>query len=191
MLILASQSPRRQALLHALGLSFAVRPVDIDESLTPGDSPEMTVWRLACEKAAAAHTRGDAKDGSFLLAADTIVVLDGRILNKPKDRVEAASMIRTLAGRTHAVYTAVCAMDKAGSRLVELVKTAVTFRPLAESEIEAYVATGEGLDKAGAYAVQGIGATLIELIDGSYTNVIGLPIRETLDLLKRLEGMNS
>ena len=189
MLILASQSPRRRDLLTSLGLSFTVRAVDIDEALIEGDSAEMSVWRLASEKALAAFRRGDSRDGALILAADTIVVLDGRILNKPQDRDEAARMIRALAGRTHAVYTAVCAMDQAGTQLLELVRTAVTFRPLAESEIMAYVATGEGMDKAGAYAVQGIGATLIELIDGSYTNVIGLPIRETLDLLQRMDEM--
>lgn len=185
MLILASQSPRRHDLLRGAQVPFTARPVDIDETPHAGDTPEMTVWRLSQEKALAAFRRGDLKDGGFLLAADTIVVRDGTVLGKPKDAEEAFAMVHSLAGRRHQVLTSVCVMDATGSQFTEITRTEVVFRPLSDDDVHAYVKTGEGMDKAGAYAAQGIGATLIDRMDGSYTNVIGLPLKETLALLAR------
>jgi septum formation protein len=184
MLILASQSPRRQRLLLAAGVTFEVRPVDIDERPRSGESAATYVERMADDKAAAALKRFDLREDDWVLAADTTVVLDDEVIGKPLDREDAVRMIGHLAGRTHQVFTAVCLIAADGRRLRTMVRTSVSFRPAGKSEIERYVALGESDDKAGGYAVQGKGAMLIDRIDGSFTNVIGLPLPETLVLLK-------
>lgn len=176
-LILASGSPRRRELLTAAGVTFLVRPSAVDETQHPGESALEYVRRVSREKAAAV-------EGEHVLAADTVVVLDGDILGKPATHAEACAGLARLSGRVHRVYTAVTL--RAGRRThARLVGTDVTFRPLHASEIERYVATGEPFDKAGGYGIQGQGGALVHRLRGSYTNVIGLPLRETLDLLER------
>ena len=175
--VLASASPRRRELLALLGLAFDVAPADVDESWRNGEAPAVHAERLAREKATAAR-RAD----SVTIAADTIVVVDGDILGKPRDRAEAAAMLRRLGGREHVVHTAIAVAF--GGRLVSGVEaTRVWFRTLAEPTIEAYVATGEPLDKAGAYGIQGFGAVLVERIEGDYFTVMGLGLARLVDLL--------
>jgi septum formation protein len=183
--VLASGSPRRRHLLGEAGLRFRVAPADVDERFEPGETPERHAARLAREKACVVARRTEVSAGDVVLGADTIVVIDGVVLGKPADPDEAMSHLSRLAGRTHRVLTAV-ALARAGGRLAgeRLVESAVTLRALAADEIRAYVATGEPLDKAGAYAVQGEGRRFITRIEGSETNVIGLPMDETLALLR-------
>jgi septum formation protein len=180
-LVLASSSPRRAEILTALGIPFTVVPADIVEEIAAGESAESAASRLAAEKAAcvAAH-----RPGSWILAADTLVLKEGRILGKPRDDAEAAEMLRFLAGSEHRVVTAVRLARGAepGREVVET--TAVRIAPLSEKEILWYVVTGEPRDKAGAYAVQGLGARFIESVNGSYTNVMGLPARAVYLLLR-------
>lgn len=170
--VLASGSPRRRQLLADLGLDFEVRPADIDETPRRGEAPDRYVLRLAHEKAAVIP-------GNLVLAADTTVDLDGEILGKPADPADAVAMLQRLSGREHLVHTGVFF---AGRSLV--CTTKVTFRRLPWSEIEWYVATGEPLDKAGAYGMQGRAASMVASLDGSGTNVIGLPLAETVKLLR-------
>ena len=183
-IILASGSPRRRALLGELGLTFEVYKPDADESHSPDENPETLCERLACLKA-----RAGAKvfPDSLVIAADTIVVIDGQVLGKPLDRQDSMRMLRLLQGREHYVFTglAVCLGEKL---LSHAERTAVKFRPLTESEIHAYAETGEGDDKAGAYAVQGLGSLLIEGINGDYFNVVGLPLCQ-LGLMLREFGV--
>jgi len=176
-LVLASASPRRRALLEQLGIALHVTPADIDESLRDGESADRYVLRLAREKAEAVHAR---HPHSTVLAADTSVVLEGAVLGKPATAAEALTMLRTLSGRTHHVLTAV-AVAGAGERLVT---AAVTFTEATEAALCWYVSTGEPMDKAGAYAVQGIGGFLVERIEGSHSAVVGLPLVEALALLR-------
>jgi septum formation protein len=184
-LVLASGSPRRRELLAGLGLAFEVRPVDLDESVLPDEAPRDYVRRLAIEKGAA---RGEP--GEVVLSADTTVVLDGEILGKPDDAAHARAMLGRIAGRRHTVYTGVALHLPAASgeprRAVTVDRTEVRIAPLSESEIADYVATGEPLDKAGAYAIQGLGTLLVEAIDGNYTNVVGLPLPATAQLFRQL-----
>ncbi|MBX3247076.1 MAG: septum formation inhibitor Maf [Myxococcales bacterium] len=181
-LTLASASPRRRELLTTLGLSFDVRPADVDESVLPGEAPSAYVRRMAETKlsAALAGAAGEA----FVLASDTVVVLGGRILGKPVDDEEGVAMIRALAARTHEVRTAV-ALGRRGEALslVEVL-TSVVFRAIDEDEARRYVATGEGRDKAGGYAVQGRAGAFVTRLEGSYSNVVGLPLAETLEMLR-------
>ncbi len=179
-LVLASASPRRLELLQRLGLSPSVRPADVDETPRPGESAQALVGRLATSKAAAV-------DGgsALVIAADTIVVLDGDILGKPTGPVEAAQMLAGLSGRQHAVLTAVAARFGDWSDRV-VVRTEVQFRDLEAAEIAWYVATGEPLDKAGSYGLQGAGAVFVSGIVGSDTNVIGLPLEQTVALARRV-----
>jgi septum formation protein len=185
-LVLASASPRRRELLGRLGLDPLIRPADIDETPRPGEDPHDLVVRLASAKAATSLARGDAED--VVLAADTEVVLDGQVLGKPRDRDEAARMLRRLAGRSHEVVTGV-AVRRGGTARATRVTTEVRFRPVSDAEIAWYVATGEPDGKAGAYGLQGAGAALVERIHGSDTNVIGLPLAETITLLRQV-GMD-
>lgn len=179
-LILASASPRRARILESLGLAFEVRPADVDESLLPGESPTAAVRRLARLKAAALKRR----PGDCVIAADTLVILGSRILGKPKDRAEARSMLKDLSDRTHTVTTGVAVAW--GQRMVTAVDvTDVQFRKMDESEIARYVRTGEPLDKAGAYHVEGGGAAFIKAIHGSPSNVAGLSVTTARRLLKR------
>jgi len=183
-LVLASSSPRRRELLRQLGLSFSVVSPALDEALESGESPRVYVERLARSKAAAVS----APAGSVVLAADTTVVLDGTIVGKPADELDASAMLRRLAGRSHHVVTAV-AVAGAGDLEVAVVTTGVTMTDMSRREIDWYVGTGEPLDKAGAYGIQGIGGAFVAAIDGSYSNVVGLPLAETLALL-RMAGVD-
>ena len=169
-LVLASASPRRRELLASLGLEFAVRPVDLDETYRPGEAAPDYVLRLAREKALAR-----AGPGELVLAADTVVVLDGELLGKPSDPEEARRMLARLAGRRHTVYTGVALVD-GGREATEVVASEVEIAPLSAEEIDWYVATGEPLDKAGSYAIQDLGALFVESVEGNYTNVVGLPL---------------
>lgn len=189
-LVLASASPRRAELIRRLdpegtALELRIRPADIDETPRDGEPSPAYVARMARTKATAV-SEGDA----LVLGADTVVVLDGAILAKPADAMENAGMIERLAGRTHQVTTAV-ALARGGELLEELaVTTDVRFRALGDDDARRYAATGEGLDKAGGYGIQGLGAALVLAIDGSYTNVVGLPLAETLALLRRWDVLS-
>ncbi len=209
MLLLASASPRRRELLTSAGMSFTVSPGQTDETWTPGELPRAYVLRVARAKAREcahrcrsfapflpAESSGpveDAKPAALhlercgpgrILAADTTVALGDRVLGKPVDAAHAAAMLADLAGRDHHVHTAVVLLD--GARETHrMVTTLVRFRALTASEIEAYIATGEPFDKAGGYGIQGRGGALVDVVRGSYTNVVGLPLAETLTLLNR------
>ena len=176
-LVLASASPRRRALLEQLGIPLHVDPAHLDENVRPTETPERYVLRLAREKAEAVQLR---HEDATVLAADTSVVLGGAVLGKPATPDEALAMLRSLSGRSHHVLTAV-AVAGAGERLV---RAAVSFAPATEAELRWYVSTGEPMDKAGAYAVQGIGGFLVERIEGSHSTLVGLPLVETLALLR-------
>ena len=180
-LVLASASPRRAEILRSLGVPFTVRPVDISEDTLPGETAEAAAMRLAAEKAAVA-ARLDP--GAWVLAADTLVFLEGEILGKPRDDADAATMLRRLSGRQHGVVTAVSLRrgETPGRSVAEISR--VRFAPLDDAEIAWYVATGEPRDKAGAYGVQGLGARFIDEIHGSFTNVMGLPARAVYRLLR-------
>ena len=181
-LILASASPRRRELLASLGLTFEVVPSDADETLEPIALPE-AVAALALRKARAVAA---ARRTGLIVAADTIVVIDGRALGKPADPAEARVMLQTLRGRTHEVMTGVVVLDAASGRhAAETVISRVTMAAYSDAAIEAYVAAGEPLDKAGAYAIQGKGAALVEGIRGDFFGVMGLPLRLALELLER------
>lgn len=180
-LVLASASPRRSELLRQLGVHFRVLPVDVDETPAPGESPREYVVRVASDKAHAARSALDT-DAAPVLAADTAVVIDGRILGKPVDAEDAARMLRALSGRRHEVLTAVV-LRVADREERAVNRTAVGFRRLDAEEIDAYWRSGEPAGKAGAYAIQGLGAVFVERIEGSYTGVMGLPLFETARLL--------
>jgi septum formation protein len=171
-LVLASASPRRRELLAGLGLQFTVRPADVDETPREGEDPGVYVLRLAQEKAAAV-----ARDQEELvLAADTTVVVDGEILGKPSDEEDARRMLRRLSGREHEVLTGI-ALCEAGRRDASSVeRSRVRMAALSEDEIAWYAASGEPLDKAGAYAIQGLGSLFVEAVAGNYSNVVGLPV---------------
>lgn len=176
-IVLASASPRRRELLSLLGLGFDVAPADVDETWRNGEPPAEHAERLAREKAEAVR-----RPGAVTVAADTIVVVDGAILGKPADAAEARAMLARLAGRGHVVHTAIAVAY--GARLASgVVSTRVWFRPLDAATIAAYVATGEPLDKAGAYGIQGYGAVLVDRIEGDYFTVMGLGLARLVDLL--------
>ena len=178
--ILASVSPRRRELLQLLGLTFDVAPADLDETWQNGEPPAAHAERLAREKAAAR-----ARPGAVAIGADTIVVVDGVILGKPADAAEAAAMLRRLAGREHEVVTGV-AVAYDGRAASGSSRTVVRFRTLDDDTIRGYVATGEPMDKAGAYGIQGYGAVLVERIDGDYFTVMGLGLGLLVELLGRV-----
>ncbi|HSL92398.1 MAG TPA: Maf family protein [Candidatus Limnocylindrales bacterium] len=182
-LILASASPRRRELLRAVGVPFRVVPSRIEEIPRPGEPPLRFVRRAAREKAEEVAARNPS---SFVLSADTIVVAKGKILGKPADRKEGRRMLSLLAGHEHLVHTAACLHRADGGYRDGLcVTTRVRFRHLTKREIAAYLRTGESDDKAGAYAAQGAGNLLIDRICGSFTNVVGLPMTQTLAMLLR------
>ena len=185
-LVLASASPRRREILGQLGVTFRVVPSGIDESMHPGETPERHVQRLAREKASEVRRRlCDDPTRPIVLAADTIVLIDGQVLGKPQDDVDALRMLQLLSGRVHRVLTALAVCEVAGPHeAAALFSTEVRFRELDASSAAAYVASGEGRDKAGSYAIQGLGAGLVQGIAGSYTNVVGMPAAETIDLLR-------
>lgn len=182
-LVLASASPRRAELLARVGATPVIRPADVDESPRPGETAAALVVRLALAKAAVAAAAGRQQDDEVVLAADTEVVLDGLTLGKPRDADDARRMLQALSGRSHEVVTGLAVRRGANSRHVT-VTTRVTFRRLESSETAWYLATGEPEGKAGAYALQGAGAVLVERIEGSDTNVIGLPLPATVALLR-------
>lgn len=184
-LILASGSPRRRKFLTDLGLAFTVASADLDETIHPGELPGELVCRLAAEKAA---TVAVDHPEAWVIGADTVVVLGREILGKPVDPAEALAMLKRLAGRTHEVWTGVSILRwQDRSCRTFAVCTEVTFAEVAESVLAAYVATGEPLDKAGAYGIQGQGVFLVSSINGSYSNVVGLPLPELLGQLLDLE----
>jgi septum formation protein len=183
-LILASASPRRAELLQQLGLSFRVIASDLPEEVSNGD-PARLVKKLALQKAMQV---GRSLGGGLVLGADTLVVLGRSILGKPSDAAAASKMLQQLSGKEHSVYTGLALLDAAsGRQLTDTVKTKVRFRQLQGVEIEAYVATGEPLDKAGAYGIQGRGAALVESISGCYFNVVGLPLSRLVVMLREFD----
>jgi septum formation protein len=188
-LVLASASPRRREILTRLGLRFGIEAADLDESRRANEEPGSYVTRLAEEKVRAVATRlaGDPSPLA-LLGADTTVVLDGQVLNKPVDLAESEQMLRALRGREHVVHTAVAVLlcPEATLRLA-LVSTRVRFRDFSDESLLGYVASREGMDKAGSYGIQDLGAALVSELHGSYTNVVGLPAAETVELLESLE----
>lgn len=183
-LVLASASPRRRAILETLGLRVVVVPSAADERGREGEAPDAFARRLAGDKAREVAARQEG----YVLGADTVVVVDGEVLGKPRGDDDAARMLRRLGGRWHEVITGVAIVGCGAPEIIS-VTTRVRFRELSEARIERYVATGEGRDKAGAYAVQGIGAGLVREIEGSYSNVVGLPAAETIDLLERVGAL--
>lgn len=184
-LVLGSGSPRRRELLTRAGIAFEVLAAEIDEIAEIGEEPAAFALRLAREKALAVATRVGAAPRRLVLGADTIVVIDADVLGKPTDPEDAVRLLSRLVGREHRVLTAVAviASDRLEHAETRVVASRVSMRPASEEEIRRYVATGEPLDKAGAYAAQGEGRRFVERIDGSESNVIGLPIEETLALL--------
>lgn len=181
-LLLASASPRRAELLRQLGVRHVVVPADIEERVAAGETAADYARRIALAKARA----GLAADGSRLpvLGADTDVVLDGRVLGKPRDRDDAVAMLQALSDRTHEVYSAVAVIDAQTERLA-LSVTRVMFGPISAAAADAYWRSGEPLGKAGAYAIQGLGARFVRRIEGSYSGVVGLPLYETCALLEQ------
>ena len=186
-LLLGSASPRRREILTTLGLPLLVAPAVVDETALPGEPPLAYLARVTSAKLAAAACLPETARAGALLVADTTVILDDRPLGKPADEAEARAMLRALSGRPHHVSTCFAvSAPTAPERAVhtETVTTRVVFRALDEDEIAAYAATGEGLDKAGAYAIQGIGAFAVARIEGSYSNVVGLPACEVVAALR-------
>lgn len=183
--VLASASPRRLDLLRSIGLDPLIRPVDLDESALPGEAPADHVARLAAAKADAAVVPAASTEvvPEVVLAADTIVALDGALLGKPAGADAARRTLRSLSGRSHEVHTGV-AVRSASGHWATVVTTSVRFRDLTDTDIDWYVATGEPFDKAGSYGIQGAAGAFVSTIDGSASNVIGLPLAETVALLR-------
>ena len=182
-LVLASKSPRRSEILTNAGIPFVVRIADVEEIRCEDEDPESYVKRLAESKARAVR----ASAGEVVLGADTVVVLDDHVLEKPADADDAARMLRLLSGREHSVITGICL--RSGAReIVETERTGVRFSPLSDEEIRAYVASGEPMDKAGAYAIQGLGSKFVEAVNGCYFNVVGLPVARVYRCLKQVES---
>ena len=181
LLILASKSPRRRYLLTQAGLSFTVIPSHIDESSVPLSSPEVYVKLLAEAKA---NQVSEDYPEKWVIGADTVVMIDENLLGKPESRAEARLMLKCLSGKIHQVFTGYCICCKAKNRSYsEVIKTDVRFKRLSDTEIEWYIRTDEPFDKAGAYAIQGLGTFLVKSIKGSYTNVVGLPVCEVIEYL--------
>ncbi len=187
-IVLGSGSPRRRELLEQLGLTFTVIAPDVDESPLPGEDPIAYVGRVAIDKVSAAFSADGVAPDSLVIAADTTVEIDGEIIAKPVDIDDARAMLRRLSGRTHRVHTGVAL--KRGDRVVTATVTSlVKFVALTDETIEWYVRTGEPLDKAGAYAIQGAGSVLVESVEGSVSNIIGLPLHTVVALAAEL-GVN-
>ena len=182
MLVLASASPRRQEILHRAEIPFSVRPADVDESGLEGETPLDHVQRLAEAKARAVW-----REGELVLGADTVVAADGVALGKPRDREDAARMLTLLSGCTHDVLTGICLLESDQCR-VAVEQTNVQFRAISEQEIETYVSSGEPLDKAGAYAIQGVAREFVERIEGCYFSVVGLPVARVYHMLRPAPG---
>ncbi|HOW57682.1 MAG TPA: Maf family protein [Smithellaceae bacterium] len=183
-LILASASPRRQELLEAAGLNFQIVPAHVNEAYREGETPGSHVKRLACDKAAAVAKKYPE---SWVLGADTIVVIDDMILGKPKSRMQAKRMLERLSGRFHKVFTGFAVVRAAAHiQKAKIIQTSVQFKKINPQEMEWYISCPEPYDKAGGYAAQGRGACFIKSLRGSYTNVIGLPVCEVMDELEQL-----
>ncbi|HEX2694063.1 MAG TPA: Maf family protein [Gemmatimonadaceae bacterium] len=180
--VLASGSPRRRELLKLVGIEHEVRPSNIDETMRPGETPRGHAERLAREKASAV---ADADATTITIAADTIVVVDGEVLGKPADVGVAARMLRMLSGRQHTVLTAV-AVSRGSELRSSVEEVVVRFRDLDDGEIQRYIATGEPMDKAGAYGIQGFGATIVERVEGDYFAVMGLPLVRLVAILEEV-----
>jgi septum formation protein len=178
--VLASGSPRRRQLLELIGIEHQVSPSNIDETMRPRETPRRHAQRLAREKASAVAKR---TPDAVTIAADTIVVIDGKVLGKPADYEDARRMLSMLSGREHTVITAV-AVARGGKLRSSIEEVRVTFRKLRGDEIDSYIATGEPMDKAGAYGIQGYGATIVERVDGDYFAVMGLPLARLVTLLR-------
>jgi septum formation protein len=186
-IILASRSPRRQELLRQVGIRVEIIPSMVEERPLEGESPDEHVIRLAQEKAMEVAAR---YPGRWVIGADTIVLIDGEVLGKPRNRKEAVSMLQRLSGKEHRVYTGICLVGPDGEiKEIQSVMTRVIMKELSQKEIEGYVRTGEPFDKAGGYAIQGMGSAFIKEIHGSYSNVVGLPLCEVIDILKRICGI--
>jgi septum formation protein len=183
MLLLASASPRRAELLRAAGIRFDVLVSHVDEVALPGEKPADHVQRLALAKAQAVAFLGP---GALVLGADTVVVVDEVIFGKPRDQQDASAMLRALSGRSHDVYTGVALVAKGAPPKVDAARTRVWFSSLSDADIEWYVQSGEPMDKAGAYAIQGLGSRFVDRLDGSYSNVVGLPVALVWRLLKEM-----
>ena len=181
MLVLASASPRRQELLRSAGITFEVQPANIPEDPLPGESAKHCAERLAREKALAVALQ---RPQDSVLGADTIVAADGQLLGKPNNRADAARMLRLLSGRDHDVITGVCLVVK-GQPFVASETTIVTVNKITDEEIADYIATGEPMDKAGAYAIQGMASRWIPRIEGDYSNVVGLPVALVFRMLQK------
>ena len=186
-ILLASASPRRRQLMEYLQIPFTAVSVDADETMPEDCIPSEAVVMIAARKARAAKELPEAA-GSTIVAADTIVVLDGEIFGKPSDEAEACAMLRRLSGREHTVYTGVCMFTSDGRSMTFCDASEVIFYPLSDRQIKEYVASGEPMDKAGAYGIQGAGALLVEGVRGNFYNVMGLPIARLSRELKRLWG---
>jgi septum formation protein len=185
-IVLASASPRRRELLERIGIVFAVVPSHIPEDEIVGETPEEHVLRLARDKALEVAGRADVP-GRWFIGSDTIVLRDAAILGKPDSPEMAAAMLRSLSGRAHRVLSGYAVHDRhGGATIADVVSTWVRFKVLTEAEIAGYIATGEPMDKAGAYAIQGIGVFMVPGIEGSYTNVVGLPLCEVVATLEKL-----
>ncbi len=188
-LILGSASPRRRDLLTTIGLPLRIIPGAADEAVRSGERPDQYLERVVAEKLASVAARLDGGEAGALLVADTVVVRDEKILGKPIDEADARSLVGQLVGRTHVVCTRFAVAEPsepASIAVARTVRTHVVMRPASTEEVSRYAATGEGLDKAGAYAVQGIGSMLVERVEGSYTNVVGLPVCEVVVALRSL-----
>jgi len=184
MLVLASASPRRQELLRNAGIAFTVQPANLDETLVPGESARQCAERLAREKALAVRA---SRPCELVLGADTVVVVDGAVLGKPLNAEDAVHMLQMLSGRVHEVITGVCLAGPAEKIRIGSETTLVSVNVISVPEIRAYVATGEPMDKAGAYGIQGIASRWIPRIEGDYSNVVGLPIALVYRMLREAE----
>jgi len=181
-IILASKSPRRQELLTMLGVKFDICVSNADETIKEGQSPDSIVKELALKKAKAVKDE-HAKQGDLVIGADTIVVCDNIIFGKPKDEMDAINMLTALSGKEHYVYSGIAVLSD-NKEVFDSVKTKVVFKPLTRDEVERYVKTGEPMDKAGAYAIQGLSSIFIEGIEGDFYNVMGLPLFKLAEILK-------
>lgn len=185
-IVLASASPRRSELLASVGIKFQIIPSHIDETQQTDEKPEAFVQRLSQEKAAEVAQRSTVS-GRWFIGSDTIVLCDGEVLGKPDSREHSATMLRMLSGRSHQVISGYAILDRNNNRWIQRsITTEVTFRSLTDHEIDGYIASGEPADKAGSYAIQGLGAFMVTTIKGSYSSVVGLPLAQIIDDLQQL-----